>query len=195
MVALLGISCAGPRQGERPASQPATQPATTTDVPQREWLGVYASTSETGGFAGTVLVLEKGALDGISYRMRSYTDVRTVGEIRQDEQRGGCLTEGNALYLPEAYGYMDDGKPRLLASIERYTLVEINGRKVLMREDALHAFRTQNKLYDYGILVKVKDEAELWLDLKEVEHPSIKLLYSDPTRSWKDPFVHGPNSR
>lgn len=36
---------------------------------------------------------------------------------------------------------MHEGKSQLLASITRYTLTEINGRKVLMRDDALRAFR------------------------------------------------------
>ncbi|HEV2296590.1 MAG TPA: hypothetical protein VGR35_22290 [Tepidisphaeraceae bacterium] len=105
------------------------------------------------------------------------------------------MIEGRVVYLPEAYGYMHDGKPLLLASITRHTLIEVNGRKVLMRDDALRAFREHNKLYDYGILVKVKDEAGIMLDLRKVEHPSIKVLYADPAKPWNDPFVHGANSR
>ena len=58
------------------------------------------------------------------------------------------------------------------------------------------ALRKENKLYDYGILVKVKDQADFMLDLGKVEHPSVKVLYSDPAKSWNDPFVHGArNSR
>jgi hypothetical protein len=90
---------------------------------------------------------------------------------------------------------MNEGRPRFLASITRYTRVEINGRKVLMRDDALRAFRKENKLYGYGILVEVKDRADFMLDLRKVEHPSVKVLYSDPSKPWNDPFVHGANAR
>jgi hypothetical protein len=195
-LALLSVSCAGPRGGT--ASTPSTRPAATQpadEVSERDWIGVYASASEIGGFAGTVLVLDKELRNDIGYRLRSYSDVSSVDDIKQDEQRGSCLIEGQVVYLPEAHGYMHDGKPQLLASITRYTRMEINGRKVLMRDDALRAFREQNKLYDYGILVKVNDEAGVMLDLRKVEHPSIKVLYADPARPWNDPFVHGANSR
>src|SRR4051812_20898265 len=127
-LALLSVSCAGPGGGT--ASAPATQPATTQPAfTERDWIGIYASTSEIGGFAGTVLVLDKGLRDDIGYRLRSYSDVSSANDIKQDEQRGSCLIEGQVVYLPEAYGYMHDGKPQLLASISRYTLMEINGRK------------------------------------------------------------------
>jgi hypothetical protein len=195
-LALLSVSCAGPRG--RTASAPSSRPAATQpagEVSERDWIGVYASTSEIGGFARTVLVLDKELRDDIGYRLRSYSDVSSADDIKQDEQRGSCLIEGRAVYLPEAYGYMRDGKPHLLASITRYTLMEINGRKVLMRDDALRAFREHNKLYDYGILVKLKDEAGIMLDLRKVEHPSIKVLYADRDKPWNDPFVHGANNR
>jgi hypothetical protein len=197
-IALTSVSCARPRGGtaSTPANRPAaTQPVVMGEVAERDWIGVYASTSEIGGFAGTVLVLDKELGDEIRYRMRSYSDVSLAGAIEQDERAGSCLIERRMLYLPEASGYMQDGKPRLFASITHYTLMEINGRKVLMRDDALRAFREENKLYDYGILVKVEDKAGLLLDLSKVEHPAIKVLYSDPARPWKDSFVHGANSR
>ena len=193
MLALLTISCAAPRggTGSTPASQPATSQPAFTD---RDWIGVYASTSEIGGLAGTVLVLEDEH-DHIGYRMHSYSDVLIVDSIQEDEQHGTCLIEGRNLYLPLAFGYMRKGKPSLLALVSRYTLVEINGRNVLMRDDALHAFREENKLYDYGILVRVKDQVDFMFDLQKVEHPSVKTLYADPTKKWNDPFVHDANNR
>jgi hypothetical protein len=127
--------------------------------------------------------------------MHSYSDVSSADDIKQDGQRGTRLIDGRTLYLPLAYGYMHDGKPHLLASMTRFTLMELNGRKVLMRDDALRVFRGQNKLYDYGILVKENDQADIMLDLRKVEHPSIKVPYSDPAKPWNDPFVHGANSR
>src|SRR5206468_5709849 len=97
----------------------------------------------------------------------------------------------NVLYIPHAYGHIRDGKPDLTASLDRMSLIEINGHKTLMRDDALRTFRNENKLYDYGILIKVSDDPFYPLDLKKAEPPSIKLLYSDPTKPWNDPFVHG----
>lgn len=190
-LALLSVSCSEPRGGTAGTPhqlQCITQPA----VSERDWIGAYASTSEIRVFSGTVLVVEKDAGEGPQYRMRSYSDV-SLGGIKQDEQRGSCLIDGRSMYLPVADGYMQDGKPKLTASIIRYTMMGIHGRKILMRDDALRIFREQNKLYDYGILVKVKDVADFMLRLSEVEHPSIKVLYSDPTKPWDDPFVHGPN--
>jgi hypothetical protein len=64
-----------------------------------------------------------------------------------------------------------------------------------MRDDALRAYRDNNKLYDYGILVRTDDVPSLLLDLKTVERPSIKSLYDDPSKPWRDPYVHGPNAR
>jgi len=36
---------------------------------------------------------------------------------------------------------------------------------------------------------------DLMTELSEVKRPSIKLLYSDPTKPWKDPFIYGGNAR
>jgi hypothetical protein len=194
-VALLSVSCVGPHGGTATRPRAATQPAAARAVLEDDWPGVYASPSEIGGFAGTVLAVEKGPRDGMNYRMYSRSDVSSSDAIRQDVLHGSCLSDGSELYMPYAYGFMHEGEPRLLASITRFTLVEIDGRKVLMRDDALRAFREQNKLYDYGILIKTNDQPDVSLDLAKVEHPSIKVLYSDPTQPWSDPFVHGPNSR
>ena len=192
-LSLLCASCAAPAVDT--AGAPATQPAVDEEITEQDWVGVYASTSEVGGFTGTVLALDEKSGKEMGYRLRFRSDVIMLDAIRQDMRRGSCLTEGRVLYLPEAYGFMLDDKPVLLASITRYTLVEINGHQVLMRDDALQAFREHNKLYDYGILVKVKDEAGPLSDFSKVEHPSIKVLYADPARPWNDPFVHGPNDR
>jgi hypothetical protein len=105
------------------------------------------------------------------------------------------LIEGRAILLPRAYGFVHDGKPVLLARVDRLTLVEVNGHKVLMREDAIRAFRESKKLYDYGILVKVSEDPDATADLRRVQHPSIKLLYSDPSKPWHDPWTSGANER
>jgi hypothetical protein len=125
--------------------------------------------------------------------MHFYTDVQSGNAIKDDPSFGSYLVDGNTIYLPLASGTMNDGRPSLTASIERYRWVEINHHSVLMRDDAWQAFRESNKLYDYGILIKVSEDDPLSLD--SVKHPSIKLLYADPMKSWADPFVHGANER
>jgi hypothetical protein len=198
-IALLCASCASSaRPPGAPAPTGARSPATTNPsliASTKDWIGIYASTSEIGGFSGTTLALSEDSRDALCYRMRFYSDVISVNQIQQDELYGSCLTDRNVLYLPKADGFIHDGKPTLLASIERYALMEVNGHKVLMRDDALQAFLKENRLYDYGILVKVSDQADFAADLKKVEHPSIKMLYANPAHPWSDPFVSGPNGR
>lgn len=160
-----------------------------------EWVGVYSSPDEIGGFTGTVLAIEKNIDGTLAYRKSFHSDVGSANAIEQDLTRGSCLIEENRIYIPEAFGYYRDNKPNLLASIDRYVKVMVNNHVTLMRDDAYAAFQEENKLYDYGILIKVSDKADWQLDLGKVEHKSIKVLYSDKTKEWKDPFVSGPNER
>ena len=194
------LSCANriTPQAPQAAPSPATGPGgaasrPTSAAPAAAWQGVYAMPSEVAGFAGEVLLLDE-EFGRHSYAMQTYSDMVSTDDIPQDKLSGSYLTEGEVLYLPHAIRYMRDGKPRLLAGIDRYTRVRINGRDVLLRDDALRAYRQENKLYDYGILIKVSDEGGL-VDLSKVERPSIKVLYADPSKPWADPFVHGPNPR
>ncbi len=143
-----------------------------------------------------MLVLEKGIPDEINYRMVFHSDVGpSKRDIVQNEQRGYVYTDGENLYIPTASGFYLDGKPVLTAGISKYTRIEIKDRTVLLRDDALKAYREQNQLYDYGILIKVADKIGTLVNLKSVKHESIKVLYNDPSKEWKDPFVNGPNSR
>jgi hypothetical protein len=201
-VIIAAVSCqSGVRNRASPPSPPpnptgSREPAAVADV--ADWPGVYSSTSEVGGFTGTVLVLERDRPDSpdeLDYRTRFRTDFISTNSIPQSTYSGSARTDGDRLYLPKASGYYSDGKPRLLASIDRYTRMTINGHAVLMRDDALKAYREQNRLYDYGILVRVADRVRAHDDLRKVEHPSIKLLYQDAAKPWRDPFVHGPNER
>lgn len=181
------------RPVERDATAATTQPAIND---YSSWIGVYSSTSEIGGFTGTVLSLEDTfTAGGLRYRMKFHSDVVVANMIRESEEHGQPLVEGDELYLPEATGYVLDGKTSLSASITRYTRINVQGRTVLMRDDALREFRKHNRLYDYGILVKVLDKADLFLNLADVKHESIKVLSQNTTRPWQDPFVHGPNAR
>jgi hypothetical protein len=167
---------------ERSASKVAvaeksTAPAANDD----DWVGVYSSPEEIGAFSGTVLVIDKSNDgDGPNYRKSFHSDVHVqivgMSAIEQDVRTGSCLIDGNRIFIPEASGYMQDGKPELRASIERFTRATINGRVVLLRDDAQQAYESENKLYDYGILIKVADTADLLLDLDEVRHESIKSL-------------------
>jgi hypothetical protein len=127
--------------------------------------------------------------------MRFYSDVVSGDAIEQDELWGTPLVEGDAIFIPQAHGTNRGGKPNLWATLDRYTMRQINGHTVLLRGDALRALERENALYDYGVLVKVAREADFLTDLKNAEHKSIKVLYANPEKPWRDPFVHGPNER
>lgn len=165
-------------------------------VGENDWVGVYASPSEIGGFSKTVLIVERNpGGDGLGYRMRFQSDVVSDDEIQQDVLRGTVLSEGGKLYVPEASGDYMEGKPFLFAHLTRYTRCRINAHIALLRDDALRAYERDDELYDYGILIRVADKADWQTDFDGVKHPSIRLLYGDKRRGWKDPFVHGPNQR
>lgn len=172
-----------------------TKSNATPEPKANEWIGVYSSPSEISGFTGTVILIEEGLHDDLNYRKTFYSDVSSRNSIEQDMCRGSCLTEGNRIYIPEAYGFYRDGKPKLLSSVDRYTKVVVNGHVTLMRDDAYNSFLTESKLYDYGILIKVPANADPFLDFEKVEHKSIKILYDDKTKKWNDPFVSGANER
>jgi hypothetical protein len=159
------------------------------------WHGVYTSPSEIGGFSGTVLAILCERNGTISCRRTFYSDIIDTTEIPQEEQSGNCLTEGDQLYVPEATGNYEKGKPILRAGLTRYTRMLVNGHPVLMRDDALKVFKGTDKLYDYGILIKADDYADSFMNLSATPHESIRKLYRDQTGSWNDPFVNGPNKR
>jgi hypothetical protein len=193
---LVGCSEKTPAPEEPAAKVGVAETSTAPRVNDDDWVGVYSSPEEIGGFSGTVLVIDKSIVgDGLNYRKSFYSDVHVADDIEQDVRTGSCLIDGNRIFIPEAFGYMRDGKPQLQASIERFTRATINGRVVLLRDDARQAYESENKLYDYGILMKVADKADLLLKFDEVKHESIKVLYTDQSKAWKDPFTHGPNER
>ena len=171
------------------AADDAAEPAPE----QAAWLGVYSSPKEIGGFTGTVLSIEKGVPDGLSYRMTFYTDVILADAIEQSELRGDVLTNGDQMYVGTASGYILDGKPTLFGTVKRYTRATINGRVVLLRDDALQAYRKDGTLYDYGILIRVSEKAARLGKLAAAPHESITVLQRNPKKEWKDPFIHGPN--
>ena len=173
----------------------AADPPKPAQTPQDSWVGIYSSTSEIGGFSGTVLAIEKDFRDALQYRMTFYSDVVLANAIKETEKHGDVLTDSDKLYVPTAYGHYLHGKPSLEASVTRYTRLEIKGRKVLLRDDALKAYREHNQLYDYGILIKVADTVDRFAKLDDAKHESIKVLYENPSKKWEDPFVNGPNKR
>jgi hypothetical protein len=165
--------------------------------PIDDLLGVYTSPREIGRYSGTVLVLRRGFRGEFDYDKRFYSDVQGDG-FERPETSGSFIIEGDRLYLPYAFGFYDsDRKPVLISKLDRYAFRRINGKLVVMRDDALKAFESRNKLYDYGILIRVADAPADWysFDLSKAEHLSIKTLYSDSAKKWDDPFVHGPNER
>jgi len=195
-VGVFAAGCSNPKQEQASGAAFHGAAATTREADLEKWIGAYSSPGETGGVSGTVLVITHPfESKEIQYKMTFYTDVHTTGEIEESEKSGQLLAEGEELFLPQASGYTREGKVSLRAYIERYTRVRVNGRTVLMRDDALREFREHDRLYDYGILIKVSDTADLFTDLEKVKHESIKVLYRDPKKEWKDPFVNGGNER
>jgi len=170
-------------------------PDQNQEAGEASWVGLYSSPEEISGFSGTVLAIEKGYYGDLQYRMTFYSDVRSNDDIDEAVKSGDVLVDGDKLYLPRAAGHYRDGKAVLSADIERYSRREIGGRTVLLRDDALKAFTQENKLYDYGILIKVADSLQRFASLDDVRHDSIKVLYDDPAKGWNDPFVNGPNER
>jgi hypothetical protein len=69
---------------------------------------------------------------------------------------------------------------------------EMNGRAILWRDDAWRCWRRENRLYDYGILVRVEGN-DPKLALKNT--PSVTTLYDSKMKpvvgEWRDPFVYG----
>lgn len=200
-LALLAVSLVVPLGGCATNRQAAltsiakAPPASRPVVEATSWIGVYSSPSEIGGFTGTVLSIEEGLRDDLDYRMTYYTDVIIGGQIREKEKRGTVLIDGDKVYIPMADGFLEKDGARLDASLSRYTRVNIRGRTVLMRDDALRAYRAENRLYDYGVLIKVAEKLELVAELNDAKHESIKVFYEHPDKSWRDPFVNGPNDR
>lgn len=179
-----------PRTGASPGAD--TRPSATPGDYSR-WAGIYCSPGEIAGYSRTILALEPGLLgDGLAYRIRSFSH---QGPADHEEQWGTCLVESDTVYVPVARVFSNTGKPRLMAHVDRYTLRTINNHIVLMRDDALQAFDRHDSLYDYGILIRAADARPPGSDLEKVRHPSIKLLYADPSKPWRDPFVSGPNDR
>lgn len=163
--------------------------------PEDAWIGIYSSPSEIGIFSGTVLAIEKDRAGHLGYRKTFYSDVQSDDSTSDDEMRGSVRYEGDKLYVHRVSTYRSNGETRQLKSVDRYTRRIINGRVVLLRDDALKAYEEKNGLYDYGVLIKVANKVDRLTKLDDAKHESIKVLYSDPSKDWKDPFVNGPNKR
>jgi hypothetical protein len=185
LVSLFALACVG-------SAFTDAQKTASTDS---SWIGVYSSPSEIGGYSGTALSIEKSFSGGLEHRMTFYSDVVIKGSIEQSELEGDVLIDGDKIYIATASGFYSHRKPVLSGRVERYTRVRIKGRTVLLRDDALEAYRRHDRLYDYGILIKVADRTDSSVDLKNVRHESIKVLYRNPKNEWNDPFVHGANKR
>lgn len=187
VLAFVGCASRPTSQATRTTTAAVTQPSEM--LSPRDWTGVYMSPSEIGTFHRTILTLIDPDLGEHTYLLRQQTDMVVVGTIPQDVFRGQFAVEGPRLFLPIANGMTNGGQPSLSAHLDRYTRIVLNGRIVLMRDDALRVFRTSNQLYDYGILIKVPDNGSPFQDLQQVQQESIKVLYADPSKPWQDPFV------
>ncbi|HLX61876.1 MAG TPA: hypothetical protein VKX17_11385 [Planctomycetota bacterium] len=167
---------------------------------QESWFGVYTEPSEVAGFSGTYLWLRKSSFGEAEFSLYSYSDVGMPrSPIDNNFKQGEVLTDGEKLYLPSGFGYaLSPNRSEKLSMhylLTRYTRVHINGRTVLLRDDAMDAFRKNDELYDYGILIKIADDPESVEGVKEAKRESIKVLYREASKGWKDPFVFGPNER
>lgn len=165
---------------------------------QKRWAGVYTSTVEIFQYESTSLSLTVEKLPSgklyATYRKSFYTDYDGTGEIPQDEYTGSCFIEKNVIYIPKAVMKKRGDKTKPSADITRFTMGEINGKTVLFNDVALELYRDKKELHDYGILVKVSDKPLAFGEsFAEVKHTSIKALYLDPKKPWRDPFVFGPN--
>jgi hypothetical protein len=195
-VALMAGGCSNARHNSTPNTDVRGRVAATQPGDWKRWIGVYSSPAETGGFSGTVLAVEQGfRSNDLGYEMTFYTDAHSADAIEEKVKHGNVLVQGDQLFLPEASGYKREGEISLGGYVTRYTRVRVNARTVLMRDDALREFAEHDRLYDYGILIKVSDVAEYAADLEKAKHESIKVLYKDPNKEWKDPFVNGANER
>lgn len=133
--------------------------------------GIYVSTSEIRGFTGTILELKSG-----KFRFWFYSDV------------GSNDTE-----LPEAGTYtVKDGSVQLSTGRSWY-VGNVGSIGLLWRDDALHAWEYDERIYDYGILMRT--DAAVPAHWWEIECPSIdevKRALGRPTPNWRGPFVVGP---
>ena len=137
---------------------------------------VFATSSECSDFSGTILALHDN-----KFKYWFYTDVSFP-----DEEKIIYPIEGK-------YSSTDDSI--ILHSPDVNQLVwyktSINGRDVLMREDALRYWKDRNLLYDYGILIRC---LQIPSDLEKVKRPSITVLHDNDMKRnhpvWKDPFLH-----
>ena len=157
------------------------------------WRGIYVSTCEISGFSGTAMSLGPLEDGQRKYRKHFYSCV----SMDLPELPPIIEANENILTITERYEFRtSDGA--LHDPIEhetKYTRKKINGHIVLLRDDALKQFELDNKLYDYGVLVKISDNHDSIDDLSNAPHPSIRDLYGDPELGWNDPFVHGANTR
>jgi len=157
------------------------------------WHGIYVSTCEISGYSGTAMSLGPLEDGQRKYRKHFYSCVSTDSP----ELPPIIETNENKLTITERHGFRtSDGTLHDPIEYEtKYTRMKINGHIVLLRDDALKQFESDNKLSDYGVLVKISDNHESIDDLSNAPHPSIRALYEEPDSGWNDPFVHGANSR
>ena len=177
-------------------SEPPTVDSPVNPIGLSDWIGIYTSPSEIKGFSHTVLAIDNR--DSGVRAMRVFrSDIEMSELIDPGDRDGACIIEGDQIYISEGWGLKRGDEVMVYGALERYTRVEINERVVLMRDGAYSAYKKEGKLYDYGVLIKVGDDPSNkgGVSWKGAAHESIKVLYADPTKPWKDSFVHGPNER
>lgn len=124
-----------------------------------KWNGVYAMCKDVAGFSGEVLELKGG-----KFRYWFYTDVIVKDQpVPKYPLHGNYKIEGEKLTLehPEV-------------KLDARTLDELNGVKILWRDDGLRYWKDEKRLHPYAILIWV--QTELRDDKEKFERPLLKIL-------------------
>ena len=132
--------------------------------------GVYVHPNEIGGFTGTILELKDG-----EFRYWFCSDVG-----RDDTP-----------YPQKGTYAVDDGVLKL-SNGRRWYIGNAGELALLWRSDALAVWQESNRVYDYGILVRIEHDVPelIW----QIESPSINVVnqaLGRPSSVWRDPFIYG----
>lgn len=172
-VTILATGCGRQPVAEPVAEIPLLQPGIPSKVAGLE--GIYCTPDEISGFSGTVIEFK-----GNSFRYWFYTDVEGFLDTPKYPLTGEYTVQDETVVLDNETINQREWSPLVF-----------NGIPVLLRPDAMRHWREQNRIYDYGILIKVDGKVS---DDGKIARPSVKEIYDarKKDKEWKDPFVHGP---
>lgn len=121
--------------------------------------GLYTLCAEVAGYTGETLELKNG-----NFRYWFYSDVHVIGK--------------KEIKYPLTGKFKIDGKSLILEHADIHsqtrTIDELNGVKVLWRDDGLELWKTEKRVHQYAVLIRVADE----YDEKKYQDPSIRSIYT-----------------